>query len=672
MNPRHLAFLLSIVLLLAACSTPQAAPTPIPEVSATPIRIVGGAELTSAPTATATATGLIFDLTVGAEQPAAVEAIPVAAAQPLAAAETQSILVRLPALEPAAGDVQPFAFPAQSLPAPRPGATIQEPFPPPTAVPPPELTAGPLEVLRYAPEGEAALAANLNLTFNQPMVALTGLTDLAAQKAPVTLSPQPAGQWRWVGTKTLVFEPAAATGYAAGRFPMATTYTVTVPAGTTSAVGGKLAATVGFTFTTPPPQIATTYPTGGPTALEPLLFIAFDQRIDPAAVLETIRLTVGSQAGSQTGAIAAPAIAVGSESKAIPAATPTTVIPAAGEPAIPLRLATTDEVAADTQVKQMANQAQPGYWLAFRATEPLPADRWINVSIGPGTPSAEGPLTTSQAQTFSFFTYGPLKIVESRCGWDDNCAPFMPWSITFSNPLNEVSITTETVQITPELPAATINVYGNVLQIQGRSAGRTTYTVQLAAGIRDIFGQTLGRDETVNFAVGSAEPTLYAAGGNLIVLDPSAQPTYSVYTINYAKLTVTAYAVTPDDWAAFQQYQQNFYRSDQVPTPPGKLVLSSTLDRRVAVRCVDRDHDRSEQSAAGGTRAPHRSGARGTRRSPLHNSWTRQSAGRRLRLDSGHEDWTGRVRGPRADDGVGQQPGRWLGTGRSRAAALAR
>ena len=43
------------------------------------------------------------------------------------------------------------------------------------------------------------------------------------------------------------------------RFPMATTYTATVAAGTESAVGGSLDEAHSWTFTTPPP-VATTTP----------------------------------------------------------------------------------------------------------------------------------------------------------------------------------------------------------------------------------------------------------------------------------------------------------------------------------------------------------------------------------------------------------------------------
>ena len=78
-------------------------------------------------------------------------------------------------------------------------------------------------MLRHSAEGEVPLAPPLSVTFSQPMVAVTSHADLAAVARPVRLSPEPPGQWRWVGTKTLIFEPT-------GRFPMATDYRVEVPA----------------------------------------------------------------------------------------------------------------------------------------------------------------------------------------------------------------------------------------------------------------------------------------------------------------------------------------------------------------------------------------------------------------------------------------------------------
>ena len=77
--------------------------------------------------------------------------------------------------------------------------------------------------------------------------------------------------------------------------PMATEYSVSVPAGTRSVNGAALEKTVTWTFRTPPATIVTTYPDGTSQPLEPLFFVEFDQRIDPASVLETIHVKAGSE-----------------------------------------------------------------------------------------------------------------------------------------------------------------------------------------------------------------------------------------------------------------------------------------------------------------------------------------------------------------------------------------
>ncbi len=99
----------------------------------------------------------------------------------------------------------------------------------------------------------------------------------------------------------------------------------------------------------------------------------------------------------------------------------------------------------------------------------------------------------------------------------------------------------------------------------------------VSGALLDQFGQTLGNDNAFTIQVGSAYPSISAPGGNFVVLDPTGKPSYSVYSINYERLKVTAYAVTPDDWAAFQTYQRDFNRTDARPTPPGKQAFSKTL-----------------------------------------------------------------------------------------------
>jgi hypothetical protein len=145
-----------------------------------------------------------------------------------------------------------------------------------------------MEVVRFSPQGQVPIAPELSVTFSQPMVAVTS-QELAAATVPVKLTPQPSGHWRWLGTKTVVFEPE-------GRFPMATSYSVEVPAGTKSVTGGTLPAARKWSFVTPPPQITSTIrrvrikPNPGIRCLH-----RFDQRIDEAAALRSIRITAASQ-----------------------------------------------------------------------------------------------------------------------------------------------------------------------------------------------------------------------------------------------------------------------------------------------------------------------------------------------------------------------------------------
>ncbi len=208
--------------------------------------------------------GPFLSLSEGGAAPQAVALLPPAAGEPLPDPDVASLLARLPDIGGEPEDQVDLLLPDESLPPPRPGQTIEEDFPPPAApVTPPEVATGPLEVLRYSPEGEISLAPFVNVTFNQPMVALATLEALAAGDVPVRLEPALPGTWKWLGTKTLRFEFDSAQ---VDRLPMATQYVVTVPAGTRSAAGGVLAKEVRWTFSTPPPRMLTSYPVWQPAA----------------------------------------------------------------------------------------------------------------------------------------------------------------------------------------------------------------------------------------------------------------------------------------------------------------------------------------------------------------------------------------------------------------------
>ena len=485
-------------------------------------------------------TGLKINLSDGGAQPQVVEPLQVDPGEPLSLEEINSILLRLPPLATDPADRVAFKLPEEVLPPPRTGETIAEPFPLPPEETAPEVLKGPLEVLRYSPEGDVPLAPFVNVTFNQPMVPLATLEKLANEAVPVKIEPAVAGTWRWLGTKTLNFQFDSDL---IDRMPMATEYMVTIPAGTTSLTGGVLAETVQFKFSTPPPSLQSSYPySGEPQPLEPLFFISFDQRVDPDAVLETIQ------------------------------------VQAEGEP-VGIRLATDEEIQADEDVSHIVENAVEGRWLAFKAREPLPKASTIQVEIGPGTPSAEGPLVTESSQTYSFQTYAPLDIVRHGCSWyDDNCPPLTPLYIEFNNPIEAESYRESMLRIEPEIPGVTVNLIRNTINIRGATVGRTTYKVTVSGEIRDIFGQSLGRNRQLSFRIGPAEPFLIGPESTFVTLDPaSKQPVLSLYVMNYNRLDVQVYAVEPSDWEAFKLYLQEYQRTDQPPNPPGRLVRDEVL-----------------------------------------------------------------------------------------------
>ncbi|MDD5369457.1 MAG: alpha-2-macroglobulin family protein [Anaerolineaceae bacterium] len=545
---RILVILGVIVLLLASTGVfllVKNPPVPTTHTGQIPIRTGQGsgnqATSTGGPSGMQTIlSDISIRLSQGQAQPRVFRPVPLATGEPLSPEEVAQIMARLPALIPEAGDQADFRLPGDPIPPPRPGQTSQQAFPP-TGEPatPGQVESGPLKVLRFSPEGEVPVAPFLSVTFNQPMAPLATLAELSEAQVPVQLDPPLPGKWRWLGTRTLTFQYDSAL---IDRLPKATEYHARVPAGVRALNGSELAEAVEWSFTTPAPEITGKFPEDQPQPLDPLFFIHFDQRIDPAAVLDTVRVTAGTYTAN-------------------------------------LRLVAEAELREHPQSKSLLDGAVDGRWIAFRAMQPLPADSAISVTVGPGTPSAEGPLTTKEAKSFSFRTYAALRVTDHGCYWGNNqCVPLSPFFIQFNNPIDAKAYKPEMLSITPELPGASIDVIGNSIQIQGASQGQTDYTVTVRSELQDIFGQKLGEDNRLVFHVGPAEPTLFATNQPLVTLDPASKKTvFSVYAINYPRLDVKIYAVQPADWLAYKQFLID-YRQKNAQTPaPGRLIADKTI-----------------------------------------------------------------------------------------------
>ena len=489
--------------------------------------------------------GLQFRLSEGEEGAETREKTLPVSGDPLSESDAGSLLKRLPGIKTEADDQTEFAKRIGTLPAPKTGEKIPVKFPSDEQRGTPKINLGDkLEVLRFSPEGEVKLAPDLSVTFSQPMVAVTS-QEQAAQIAPVEFSPAlPEGKWRWLGTKTLMFDTDK-------RFPMATKFTARIPAGTKSATGQILQKEVVWTFTTPPPKVETMIPANQTVRRDALMFVSFDQAINPQEVIKTISVTGGGKK-------------------------------------LPIRLATQEEIEKDGSVSYYAKQAQPNRWLAFRAVNSdgltenaLPAASGITVTIEKGTPSAEGPLLTAQAQSFSFQTFSPLKFQGAYCGWQGNkdCSPFENFMLEFNNSLEGSNFTKEMVKVEPAIEGANIYPSGNFIFIQGVKKGRTIYKITVDSSLKDIYGQTLGQTASATIKVGAAPVSLYSQGGNMVVLDPTAKSFFSVYSTNQPSVKVRLYKVQPQNWAQFQEYVRriNYDDSTKKPSIPGTLVSDKVV-----------------------------------------------------------------------------------------------
>jgi alpha-2-macroglobulin len=144
-----------------------------------------------------------------------------------------------------------------------------------------------LTVVSTAPEGEVASLAEakeIRIVFSEPMVNL-GRIPSEVNPPFVKITPAVPGTFRWSGTTVLIFTPDP-------KRPLsyATTYQVTISAGTQAASGRKLARTVTSSFTTPTVRLLQTrwYRQGGTVNGRMVVLLRFNQPVRPVDVAASL------------------------------------------------------------------------------------------------------------------------------------------------------------------------------------------------------------------------------------------------------------------------------------------------------------------------------------------------------------------------------------------------
>jgi len=449
-------------------------------------------------------------------------------------AEANAIFRRLPEMPIDSVERSDFKLRGESLPAPKKGKIIQAKFPADVNQNAPNVeTNAKLQIVRYSPFGFVSIAPELSVTFSQPMISVSSQAE-ASENVPVILSPQVKGKWRWLGTKTLIFD-------AEQRFPMATKFSARVPAGTKSAVGGTLEKDISWTFETPPVKVESFSPSGETVKPDTLIFAKFDQDINAEAILSKTIARTNNQR-------------------------------------IALRLATSEEIAANENLTKQAKELLPNRFLVFRAVEGFPLDSLVNITFEKDLPSAEGDLTTKQEQSFSFKTYSALKFASASCGYgnDKNCESYETLRVNFNNSLDEESFDKSLVKIEPAIEEVKIDASRNTIEIDGAKSTGTKYKVTVSSVLKDEFGQMLGKDISAEFSINAetTEPSTYAEGGNFITLDPNGNRKYEILSKGYKNLRVRLYAVNAEDYLKYLQIDEY---AKNISPDFGKLVYDKKV-----------------------------------------------------------------------------------------------
>lgn len=491
--------------------------------------------------------------------------------------ETQALLSLLPPLDaPAPASQSTLSIPVQETLLPqvaRQGESLG-PMSLPASVP--SVAPGPLLIERYSPIGESRATDELSLHFSQPMIPLASIGATLSQ-VPATLSPQVEGEWRWISTDLLKFVSPAG-------LPMATTFTVEVPAGTRSALGGTLAAPLRYSFATPPLTLARSIPASGQEKqpLQPVIWLFFDQRVEPEDLLPHLALYQDLAPpkkiakGGEDAAAARRTVGVSSSSTKPRKEPPAPTVPAKAKRHA-LRLATQDEQDSESPSHWLST-APAGTWVAVRPESPLPAEGRFVVLVDAEAPSAEGPRRNKAAQGFQFETIAPFKVLSATCGDGKLCSPYRAWQFTFSQGLaDDVLEAGRVAEVSPEVENLRASVYYDTLSLSGNFAPNTTYTVTIKAGLRSEFGESLATEYRVTQTVGDPEPSLEGyLYGNFGSLYPAEAPFYSYQSGQLSGVKVRAYQVEARDYGAFLDYLRGGSLEKPRTTVPGKLVLSGT------------------------------------------------------------------------------------------------
>ncbi len=303
------------------------------------------------------------------------------------------------------------------------------------------------------------------------------------------------GSWRWTGTRGLLFTPD-------GELPGGNDFVVTVPGDVRALDGASLGKPYTLTLETDAPSVAAIRVLGPHGVSERSMpgdatfRVQFDQSVDPSAVAAATTLRVYKADGDKGETIRVTATRE-------PAAARAPVV-ASGKPA---GKGAAKEPPAPVVVPE-------AYVVVLKPERPLPLDHQIELTVA-NLRGTGGPRAMSEPHTHTMRTHGPLRFVDFYCPRIEakgRCRANGDVKVTLSNPVSpeELKSHVRLAKLPPrpppkngaKAPPRRIDpATEHWLNVAPKLGER--YTVTVAAGMRDIYGQKLERDASFELDVES-------------------------------------------------------------------------------------------------------------------------------------------------------------------------
>ncbi|RKH55569.1 Ig-like domain-containing alpha-2-macroglobulin family protein [Corallococcus aberystwythensis] len=434
------------------------------------------------------------------------------------------------------GPPQPGTAPAATSKSP--GIAV-EPLPEPPALKIDAQDAaeqGPLSIAAVRPEGQVFGPARPTITFTKPMIALGSVAAERGLAAPAKIAPALEGEWRWLGSASVEFVPSAPA-------KLGTQYTVTVPAGLKAMDGTALAEPYTFQFETPRPSLQFAKPEADYRWVQPdqSFELTFNQAVKDLA--QHARLE-----------------------------------PATGAP-VPLTLVKTTPYAdvKEAQVgsgpERKSQDRRVKYEL--KAAQKLPAGTQFTLVVDGELTGTDGPLPMGEAVRYAYATYGALTMESAGAcvfTWGEERCSYGPLILFTSNELDAASLKGKVTlepkaeidweRVQTQMPYSGAEQKRPYVSLPGRYRPGTTYKIKVAAGYKDLFGQT-GSAFQGEVKLADVEPS-FDSGSREALVEASGDGSIPLMTINVPEVQAEVWSLSPaqlaqlidtNEWPSTEPYR---------------------------------------------------------------------------------------------------------------------